>query len=111
MRRGYLFGKSPYFVHFISPTIFSSVGGMSQLVFQIPRTDVIFMGHFIKGQVRTMFRIVRYIVSPRTGIIEPRRILILQSKIFLKIQLENISTIYLPSEFRGIVGGLGGTLW
>ena len=45
---------SPSLVHLCPPISYASIGGIRQLIVKIPRTDVILIGYWMAGQVRTM---------------------------------------------------------
>ena len=92
-------------------TISSAYGGeISQFSISIPRTDMILMGYFMKGKLRTISRILSYIIRPSTGFMYPKGIPILKREMLLGIHLESISNISLLGTFRVSVGGLGDAL-
>ena len=61
--------------------------------------------------MRTISRSVKYITRSITGVMNYRRIPMLQMKSFLKINMQRIRTIALLENFRGIFGGLGYEIW
>ena len=57
----------PYLMHLCLTISSASVGGISKLVVQIPRIDVILMWYWIMGQVKTMISSVIYKKKSRMG--------------------------------------------
>ena len=97
-------------MHRIPPIGSASVGGMRQFRFQITITDVILVVYFIKVQLRTINRIMKYINSEITGVMGPRVIIMLKRKCLLIIRLQRTITIFLLGKCNGRFGDLGDAL-
>ena len=93
-------------MHLCLPIIFASVGGIRQLVVQIPSMDAILMGYWMSIQVRTMMSNVMYKSNFRIGNVLGR-VLVIPCEILLRYHLRNNSRIAMLVSVRGAVGGLG----
>ena len=88
----------------------SSVGGISQLIVQVPRIDVTLMGYWIAGQVSAMMRSVMCKSNFRMGENILRRVLMMLCAVFFRAHLRSARSIDLLGSGRGAVDGLGDTI-
>ena len=98
----------PSLVSLCLPISYMSVGGIRQLIFQITRIDVTFIGYWIWGQVMTMMRSLMCQSNFRMGSNILRRILIIPCAVLLRSHLMSARSISLLGSGRGRVDGLGG---
>ena len=101
---------SPTLIRQFPPISSTSVGGARQLIFHIPRTDIILMGYLMKFKVGTICISARYRIRSITGVMDTSMILFIKIDMFLRNHLESIRYIVLIDNFRGRVGGLGDAL-
>ena len=87
-----------------------SVGGIRQLVVQIPILDTNLMGHCIAGQGRNIMRSVMCKSNLSMGENILRRVLMILCAVFLRDHLRSSRSIVLIGIGRGVVDGLGDTL-
>ena len=80
------------------------------MVVQITRMDVILVGYWMAGQVRTMMSSVMYKSKLKMGEKILRRVLMMPCEMFLREHLSNTRIIDLIGNVRGRVDGLGDTL-
>ena len=87
-----------------------SVGGIRQLIVQITSMDMILMGYWMAGQVRTTIISVMYKRKFRMGNMILRMFLMMPYDMLLRHHLRNTSSISLLVSGKGRVGGRGDAL-
>ena len=100
----------PSLVHMCLPIIYASVGGIRQLVVQIPRIYVTSMGYWITGQVRTIMSSVLCKSYFMVGENILRRVIMIPCAVFFRAHLRSSSSIALLGSGRGRVDSLGHAL-
>ena len=97
----------PSLVRLCLPISSASIGGIRQLIFQIPGIDLTLMGYCISVQVRTMMRSVMCKSSLRMGENILRRFLMMPYAVLLSSHLSTDRSISLLGSDRGRVDGIG----
>ena len=100
----------PSLMRLFLPITSSSVGGIRQLIVQIPRIDVTLMGYWIAGQVSAMMRSVMCKSNLRMGENILRRVLMMLCAVFFRAHLRSARSIALLGSGRGVVDGPGDTI-
>ena len=96
----------PSLVSMCPPISSASVGEIRKLVVQIFIKDVILMGYWMVGQVRTIMSSVMCKINLRVGENILRRVIMIPCAVFFRAHLRSARSIALLDSVRGRVGGL-----
>ena len=92
------------------PISYVYVGEIRRLLFKITNMDMILMGYWMTGQVRTTMSSLIYTSKFRMGDMILSRIIMITREMFLRTNFSNTIRIAVLDSGRDRVGGLGDLL-